>query len=131
MAELIDLSEIQKSIDGMIARSANLIVGNGIENVIARLQIDVEGPMAIWRAKEINLRSDPNLVAEAIITSFVASIFGEVKQSLGHQPIEVLAEAINRVMVNVAEKFAAALMVDDKEWKKISTRVDAQEVGTA
>jgi hypothetical protein len=123
MPQIIDMAEVQATMEALRERSKAALELPGFAGVTARLQDAVVPEMTYWRARELNRGTQPALMVEAMVAVFAASFAGEFRQytdstdaqfELANEVISSFANALGNIILT-PQKFAADFVIPAKD----------------
>lgn len=129
MAVHLDLNVLERSLAETQARHKPNLDAPGLVGVHARIHHDVLPALTRFRAQEVNNNSDPNEVAQALLSLFAATLMSEATAVHGKQISDGHYGFINRFLQALGEEVAAMFEADDSEI--LTTSIPATAVGTA
>lgn len=125
MPKMIDLAEVEAAMEkfraGQREKAEHPEMG-----CVYRAQLVVTPELTLWRARELNRGTDPNLIMNAIVMLIAATVGGEVMA--GDEDLDEQFAIVNRVLQAVAEETAAILT---RTSHIINQRFELKEAGRA
>lgn len=128
MAHIIDLEEVASTVAPNIERYKADSNKPGSDGVLARLGVECDLAITLWRCSESNRGTNPNLILDAMLTACAAHVVGELMQHV-ESP-----EARTMSAMNIGGRFIQAILtgchaIDNNEFEP--EFIASKEVGTA
>ena len=128
MAHILDLEDVQRMLDECRAKIGDAVLGDTEEACLARHEVEVASSTTIWRATEINRRTDPRHIIGALLRGAAASIGGEI---LTNVPEDKRAQVAIGICGELLSYMLKAVTDAEDVRANYSRMIDAKEVGTA
>lgn len=128
MAVHLDLESLERSLADTQARHRPNIEAPGLTGVHARIHHDVLPALTRFRAKEVNNNSDPNEVAQALLSLFASTLVSEATAVNGKEIGADHYGFINRFLQALGEEVGEMFEGGDNYH---ATNIPATTVGSA
>lgn len=125
MPKMIDLAEVEAAMEEFRINQRSKAEDPDM-GIVFRAQLAVSPELTIWRAKEINRGSDPNLIMNAVVMLVAATLAGEVMAV--EDETEAQFAVVNRILQAIAQETAVILT---KPGYIVNQRFETTEAGRA
>jgi len=129
MTHQIDLAEVEAMLATRRKAIEADLEGDSEEAVIARNEVEVAHAMTIWRTKEANRGTNPKHIIEAMIRNSVASIAGQLLQSI-RSPDDQASAAVG-ICQEMLLHMLKIISATEEERAKYSRVIKATDGGAA